>query len=307
MREDAHGYDGRGRESPRWWPSRYGATDLLGAGNELTAERTLQALSLATTGELIELAQILEPGVPAVYPRSVEQRILAHGALEGLPAVEGVNDVTWFEEIVIQPYQIGCHVDGLGHLGIAGHYYNGVHYREFYEPRGLLKLGIETIRPWICRGICLDIAALEGVRQLPEGFVITAAHLEAACHRHGVEVKAGDAVLIHTGWSELWMNDNQLYSSVEPGVGWEGAHWLTERRVSLVGADNWSFEPIPFEDPEKPYLVHQHLLAETGTYILENITTAELVEAHRPEFLFVLAPPKTKGSTGAMAAPVAVL
>src|SRR5262245_52034909 len=58
-------YDGSGPSSPRWWPSRYGADDELGAGNELTAERTLAALRIPTQGRIIELAQLLEPGIPA--------------------------------------------------------------------------------------------------------------------------------------------------------------------------------------------------------------------------------------------------
>ena len=54
----------------------------------------------------------------------------------------------------------------------------------------------------------------------------------------------------------------------------------------------------PPEAPGALLVVHQHLLAETGTYILENIKTKELVDGGHSEFLFVLAPNRTKGSTG---------
>ena len=53
--------------------------------------------------------------------------------------------------------------------------------------------------------------------------------------------------------------------------------------------------------------MHQHLLAETGTHILENSTTADLAAGGHAEFLFCLTVQKTKGSTGAMASPVAVV
>lgn len=300
-------YDGRGRHSPRWWPSRYGGDDQAGACNELTPERTLAALSLPRTGRVVELGQVLEAGVPIFPPRTFNQLILAHGVLESLPVAPGENDVNWFEEQVVQPYQVCCHVDGLGHVGIRGHFYNGNHYKDFYDPRGLQKLGFENTEPWVCRGVCLDVATLEGVDMLPAGFVITPQHLEEACRRQHVELRAGDAVLVHTGWADLWMRDNETYGSVEPGVGWAGAHWLTERRPSIVGADNWSFEPLPFEDPDRPYVVHQHLLSETGTYILENIRTRDLVAEGRSEFLFVLAPPKVRGATAGLAAPLAIL
>lgn len=300
-------YDGRGQQSPIWWPSRYGSDDQAGACNELTAERTLAALSLPRSGRVIELGQLLEAGIPIFPPRTFNQLILAHGVLEALPPAPGENDVNWFEEQVVQPYQVCCHVDGLGHIGIRGHFYNGHHYKDFYEARGLTMLGFENTRPWVCRGVCLDAAAVVGVRVLPAGFVITPEHLIEACRRQDVEVGPGDAVLVHTGWADLWMKDNETYGGVEPGVGWDGAHWLTERRPSIVGADNWSFEPLPFENPLRPFLVHQHLLAETGTYILENIRTRELVEGDHHEFLFMLAPPKVRGATAGLAAPVAVV
>jgi kynurenine formamidase len=299
-------YDGNGGESPRWWPSRYGPDDQCGSGNELTPERTLEALTIPRTGRVIELGQILEHGVPTFPPRTFNQLILAHGMMESLPAAPGENDVNWFEEQVVQPYQIGCHIDGLGHLGVQGHFYNGHHYKDFYSPTGLTKLGIEHTRPWICRGVCLDIAGLESADMLPAGFVITPSHLEEACRRQQVDVRAGDAVLVHTGWAQLWMTDNVTYGSVEPGVGWDGAHWLTDRRPSIVGADNWSFEPIPFENEDRPFVVHQHLIAETGTHILENIKTAELVASGHSEFLFALTIPKTRGATAGLAAPVAI-
>ncbi len=142
---------------------------------------------------------------------------------------------------------------------------------------------------------------------LDGGFSIAPDHLESACRRQGVEVRAGDAALLHTGWADLWMRDNDRFLSQEPGLGWDGAHWLTERRVSCVGADNWALEVIPFEQPGSILVVHQHLLAETGTYIIENIRTAELVASGRSEFLFVMTPLKIKGATGSMVSPVAVV
>jgi kynurenine formamidase len=300
-------YDGRGAASPQWWPSRYGPDDELGAGNELTAERTLEALKLPRSGKAIKLAQLLTEDVPAFPPRSWKQVVLAHGALEETRLGAGGSDVTYFEEQVTGTYHIGCHVDGLGHVGIDGHFYNGNHYRDFYSAKGLTKFGAETMRPWVCRGVCLDIAKLLGQDTLEGGFVITPEHLESACEQQDVEIRPGDVVLLHTGWGSLWDKDIHEYEEVEPGAGWDAAHWLTDRRVSLVGADNWAFETIPFEREDGVFAVHQHLLAETGTHILENSTTAELAAGGYSEFLFCLTVQMSKGSTGAMASPVAVV
>jgi kynurenine formamidase len=303
----SQGYNGRGSASPQWWPSRYGAGDELGAGNELTPERTLAALRIPREGRTIELAQLLEEDVPAFPPRTWKQLILGHGALDAKKLAPEGSQMTYFEEQVTGTYQIGCHVDGLGHVGIDGRFYNGRHYQDFYTAQYLTELGVEKMRPWVTRGVCLDIAGLLGTEMLDEGFVITPDHLEEACRSQAVQIGAGDVVLLHTGWGALWDTDVQRYEHVEPGAGWDAAHWLTDRRVSLVGADNWAFEVIPFEREDGVFAVHQHLLAETGTHILENSTTTELAAGNFSEFLFLQTVQKTKGSTAVMASPVAVV
>ncbi len=300
-------YDGSGGNSEQWWPSRYGPGDRLGSGNELTPERTLGALRLPKKGQVVELARIVEPGIPIYPPRFWNQLILSHESLEGLRADDSESDFGAFEEVVSQSYQIGCHLDALGHVTINGRFYNGVHYADNYATGGMRELGIENARPWVTRGICLDLTKVITLDTMDVGFVIEPGHLEAASQRQGVEVGAGDAVLIHTGWGRLWGRHNERYASGEPGVGWDAAHWLTDRRVSLVGADNWGFEPIPFQNPLRPYVVHQHLLPESGTHILENVDTSELAEMSASEFLFIVSPIKTRGSTASMVNPLAVV
>lgn len=297
-------YDGTGSRSPRWWPSRYGPDDEIGAGNELTPERTLAALSLPREGRVLELALPLEHGVPAYPPRGFHQIVLAHQTLHAL-APDG-NEMTGFEEQVAQTYHVGCHLDGLGHVGIGDRFYNGVHQRDFYDPRGLRKFGMESVRPWVCRGVCLDVAALEQTEMLPGGYQITPEHLERACERQGVEIRPGDAVLLHTGWAALWMKGEQ-YESSEPGATADACRWLNERRVSMVGADNWAFEVLPVENESQQFIGHQILLAEGGTYILENIRTQEVVDGGHSEFLFVMAPNKVTGATGSQVSPLVIV
>src|SRR5262249_61316250 len=96
-------------------------------------------------------------------------------------------------------------------------------------------------------GVVPDVAAMLAAGCRPAGFVVTPDQLDECSRRAGVEISPGDAVLVRTGWAAMWDSDPSRYHREEPGVGWEGAHWLTERRVSIVGSDNWSFEPIPFE------------------------------------------------------------
>jgi len=299
-------YNGMGERSGQWWPSRYGPEDELGAGNELTPERTLAALSIPRMGRVIELAQRLSERSPAPSPRVFHHLVLAHGVTSAMTLAPEGSQHVWLEEQATHGYHVGCHLDGLGHVGTNGRFYNGAHLDDFYAPSGLKRYGIDKVKPWVTRGVCLDVAAVEGVVILPAGFVITPAHLEAACERQGTEVRAGDAVFINTGWGAKWETDPE-YGEVEPGAGWDAAHWLTDRRVSLVGADNWAFEVIPFESEIKPFVVHEHLLTETGTFIVENIRTDELAEGGHWEFLLTMGPNKVAGATASMVSPLAIV
>lgn len=298
-------YDGRGSRSPQWWPSRYGPEDQAGSLNEITPARTMSALALPRTGEIIELAPVLERDMPGPAGRDWRQIILADGGLE--QHSDDPSEWTGFEEYTMSSAHVGCHVDGLAHNGIAGRGYNGIHYSDFLARDGLTLLGAENMSPWVTRGVCLDIARVRGTTMMAPGDVISVADVEAAEIAQGVTVGPGDVVLLHTGWMSLWQVDNERFLGGEPGAGWELAHWLTDRRVSAVGADNWAFEAIPFETPEQAFVVHQHLLAETGTYIIENVRTADLIAGGHSEFLFVMTPIKGKGSTGAMVSPIAIV
>jgi len=302
------GYDGQGSGSPQWWPSRYGADDERGAANELDDEVVLGALGLPKSGKVLDLAQVLDSTSPlGTPPRSFNMLVLAHGSLGDTELASKENELTYFEEHAEHTYHVGTHLDGLGHVGIAGRFYNGHSYGDIYTPMGLTKLGAENIPPIVTRGVILDIAGLIGTEVLPTGFQIGVDLLEGAVKRQKIELRPGDAVLLHTGWADLWQSDPQTYAAGEPGVVVEAAHWLIERRPCVVGADNWAFEVVPAVDPERPFVAHQHLIAESGIYIVENIVTRALRDAGTSEFLFVMTPLPVRGATGSMVRPAAVI
>lgn len=291
-----------------WWPSRYGPEDGLGAGNELTPERLLEALRIPRKGEVIELAPPLDAAAPRLGGRIWEQAILTDGASEEHRR-NSENRDTYLEERLVGSFHSGCHIDALGHSGIDGRFYNGHTLEEIFHPDGLRALGIEQSSPWIARGVCLDLAKPAGGAGLEAGHLIEPADLEQACRRQQTSVEPGDVVLLHTGWGRLYRDDPIRYLEGEPGAGWDAAQWLTDRRVSLVGADNWGFEVVPAEEGRRgqDFPVHQHLLAETGTFILENVDTSALAALDQGEFLFVGVPAKVAGATAGPVNPLAVI
>ncbi len=300
-------YDGRGIRSKPWWPSRYGSEDEVGAAAEVTNKKVLEALRLPTEGRVLGLGRVLEHGMPGDPDRTYHSTILAHNALEKRWTARGGSDVSSMEEHAEHSYHVGTHVDGLAHVGIGDRFYNGNPYQDIFGIRGVRKLGAHNIPPLVTRGLFLDIANLAGSPHLPEGFAIEPEHLQRALDSKGLTLEPGDAVLIHTGWGRLWYDNPKAYSHGEPGIGEDAGIWLAKHRPCLVGADTWAVEVVPNPDPERSFVVHQHLVTVGGIYILENLDLGELAATGAGALLFVLSPVVARGATGALSRPIAVL
>ena len=201
---------------------------------------------------------------------------------------------------------MGPQLDGFGHIGIDGVYYN-CNKGDIGKITGLTKLGIENVPAIATRGIVLDMAGLMGVDIVKEGTAFNRAEIEAAMKRQGVKsIDKGDVVLFHTGWVNLIGKDDKRYSSGEPGLGTDGAKYLAERGVAAVGSDTWGVEVLPFEKDSGVFEVHQILIPMNGIYILENINTDELVKDQAWEFLFTLGPARMTGAVQAIINPIAI-
>jgi kynurenine formamidase len=103
------------------------------------------------------------------------------------------------------------------------------------------------------------------------------------------------------------MVDNPGYLSGQPGPGMALGHWLGEQRVAVTGCDTWSFGPVPFEDPKRPFEVPQTINTRYGLVVCENLRLAELAAAGVVEFMLVIGHPKLRGATGAWIAPLAIV
>lgn len=136
--------------------------------------------------------------------------------------------------------------------------------------------------------------------------MITVTDIEGALEKQGIAITEGDVVLIRTGHARLWIVDNETYNSGEPGIGMEAGRWLVERKIAMVGSDNYGVEAVPAENPDQAFPVHQLLLTRHGIYLLENLTLDDLAANGVYEFAFVFAPLPLKGATGSPGNPIAV-
>lgn len=292
---------------PKWWPSEWGAADQRGAANRITPEKVLQARSLIRTGKIVSLGRTYEYGMPLPGKRHFSLTI--PGSPTGV--AEGDNKGVHHDEMFSGEIgQVGTQFDGLGHVGVRmdgdDYFYNGFRLSDFGDAFGLKKLGIENVGPIFTRGVLIDVARQRKVERLKSGDVITRRDLEDALKAQGVELTAGDVVLIRTGHGKLWMKDNATYGAGEPGIGMEAGAWLVGRKVVVVGADTWAIEAVPHENPRRPFQVHQLLLVRNGVYNLENLDLEELARDRVYEFAFVFLPLPLKGATGSPGNPIAV-
>ncbi|OAE97490.1 polyketide cyclase [Bradyrhizobium centrolobii] len=286
-----------------WTKSKWGPNDEIGAANYMTPELVVKAASLVKTGKTYPLGIPVDSKTPAYPPRTFKITVVQPGQA-GSPGI-GPNKATYNDDILDTWVGIGSQLDGLGHLGIEHVYYNGNKLADFADPNGLKKLGIEKVPPMVTRGVLLDMAAYYNTDVVKEGTAFNVKEIEEVAKKQGVEIRQGDVVIFHTGWLSLIGKDDKRYSAGEPGLGVEGAKYLTSKGVVAIGADTWALEVLPFES-KNVFEVHQILLAMNGTYILENMDTAALARDKGYEFLFVLGQPRWTGGVQAMINPIAI-
>jgi kynurenine formamidase len=290
--------------SPDWCKSKYGPTDEKGAGNLMTAALALEATKLVKTGKTYQLGEETNSKTPAFGTRSFSIMIQQPGQAHG--GSLGPTKTTYNDDIIQGYIAVGSQLDGLGHIGVDGVYYNCFKAGEFAQADGLKKLGVEKVPAFVTRGIVLDMTAQFNQNPVKEGTAFNRKEIDEAAARQGITVKKGDVVLFHTGWQSLVGKDNTRFMSGEPGLGKDGAMYLASKEVVAVGADQWGLEVLPFEKGVGVFEVHQILLTKNGIFILENMKTDELVRDKAWEFMFVLGHSRITGAVQAIINPIAI-
>lgn len=302
-----------------WHTSKWGKDDTLGSVNLITPESILAATKLVKTGKRYALGQITGRDTPAFGTRTFELFTVSNGGVfDGTGEPYADNHMTTNDDWALVWMGVGSQIDGLGHVGIDHVYYNGNHVRDFFSSGGLKKLGTQDIPPIVARGIVLDIVAymkeadpskvmtVDGLEMLREGTAINKPEIEGALMRQDLSLKAGDIVLLHTGYMEMAEIDKPRYKKSIPGLGVTGATFLASHDPIAIGADTFALEVIPFENKGNAFEVHLELIPKRGIYILENMVTRELVSDKAWEFMFVLGQARMQGAVQMIINPVAI-
>jgi kynurenine formamidase len=246
---------------------------------------------------VFDLEQPRYPGAPS-HPAHAPgfnyflHRHHARGAAEARTGASG---------IIVTPEHSGTHIDALAHQAENLTLHGGIGVDEVQTSAGFRKLSVDGMAPIVTRGVLLDVA---GEKRLEPGYAITAGDLERAAR---VEIRAGDAVLVRTGYAQLWSKPAEYLN--DAGVSAGGSRWLIERKVAVVGADNMAFDVMngPLDAELNATLPgHILLLVRAGIPIIENLNLEELAAARVHEFVFVCLPLKMRGATGSPVRPIAI-
>lgn len=287
-------------------PSPWGADDQIGAANRISPERTLAAAKLVKRGESHPLGIVIDPSMPAFPPRFTELQVVQPNQHFGADPGFGW-DTTYNDDVLQMWLGTGPQIDGLGHIGEAGEFYNCNQGSDFSAITGLTKLDISGIPPLVGRGVLLDMTKAMKVNHLSAGQPITSDDIRSAMDSQGVTINEGDIVLLHTGYTDAKLKtDPELWGASIPGITNEAASFLASLKPSAVGADTWGLGAVPPREGDKLFYDHAILIKQNGIYILETMNTGRLAAENVHEFMFVLGQARLKGAVQMIINPVAM-
>lgn len=254
---------------------RWGDDDSLGTLNHVTAERVVSAARLIRQGKVISMTLPYDQHGPQVGGfRANPLNVMTAsgtdyltGAQDPLPGSWGpARGFGFADDVLVTPNQAGTQWDALCHIFWEGKMWNGRSAGEV-RARGSTFAGIDSYRnSLVMRGVLLDIAHHKGMDTLDPGYPISVDDLEETAAAQGVEIKAGDALVIRTGMTEFRRRQGWGdYSGGDaPGLSLHTCPWLHEKQIAAAAADTWGLEVRPNEiDFFQPFhvvaLVHMGL------------------------------------------------
>ena len=281
---------------------RWGQDDELGTLNLITPAVKVKAAGLVRQGVTISLARDLDKVKSEYNPHPFEQAT----------SVISFGSQAIASDVYAVQYHGAAHthIDALAHVFHKGRMYNGLPV-ELIRPDGSEKLGIHNMKDGIfTRGVLVDMAWLRGLDFLEPGYAITASDLEAWEAKAEVIIGTGDALLVRTG---RWQRDRQLGPSDlrdgAAGLHASVAKWLKARDVAVVGSDGGN-DVLPYSVASVSFPFHVLAVAALGMPLLDSLDldalASEALKQGRWEFLFIGAPLRVEGGTGAPINPLAV-
>lgn len=282
---------------------RWGVEDELGTLNLITPETKIRAAGLVRLGSAVSLAFDLDEKKSPFNPHPFEQS----------SSVTQVGRQTFAMDRYAVQYHgaTHSHLDALAHVIHNGKMYNGFPV-ALIKPDGSAKLGVHKMKGGIfTRGVLVDMAWFRGVDFLEPGEAVTVSDLEAWEAKTGVVIGTGDVLLVRTGRHQRTKQIGPSHiTDGAAGLHVSVAKWLKHRDVAGLGSDGGN-DVIPSGVEGSPAPLHELAVAALGMPLFDvldlDALAAEALKHDRWEFLFIAAPLRVQGGTGAPINPLAVL
>jgi kynurenine formamidase len=298
---------------------RWGADDVLGTLNFLDEGKRAEGARLVRRGASFSLAQRFDAEGPQKGWRrrtNPVHTMLSSGLDAEFGPEEFPHGLGGADDVIFMPLQASTQWDGLGHIFDHGTAYNGRRASAVVTSEGDRLTGIETVADRIAgRGVLLDVGRALGTDgELPDGFAITAEHLEATIAAQGEssQVGRGDLLLVRTGqltrarragWGDY-------AGGAAPGLSFTSADWLHGTEIASIATDTWGFEVRPNEFDVAFQPLHQVAIPHIGLFIGEmwdlDALAADCAADGVYEFFLAAAPLPVTGAVGAPVNPLAV-
>jgi len=239
-----------------------------------------------------------------------------------------------------EPQAQGTQMDALGHFAYlaapwdgkspnpagGARYYGGYAQKDVKPtPSSLLaRLGMEKAPPIVTSAVLLDAKTHLGKGQaLKPGEAITAKDIEAMIEAQGLGWRGllpGDVLYVYTGWGDFWKDPDteKFYYTKAPGLSYDAAKYLGERRVVAVGLDTPFVDPVnegqmqgkagppDGTPPGTPFAVHHHLLTQAGIHHIESANLTAIARDKVWTSCTMVLPLRERGSAGSPIRPVAI-
>jgi len=278
-----------------------------GALNYLTPDRVAAAAGLVRSGTTITLSRPLPTEARIDVPQPADHHMTM------LPDDErGSASLQFAKDYIGGDYHNDgySHVDAFCHVAFDGLLFDGAP-ESSVTAEGARAGTIDLLEDGLVgRGVLVDVPRERGVPWVEPGEYIFREDLEAAERSQGVEVRAGDILLVRTGHTrrlgELGPWDTQREKA---GLHPSAASFLADRRVAALGSDG-NNDTAPSTTEAVGFPIHVLALNAMGIHLFDYLQLEEVARhcerARRWEFLFAAAPLRVTGATGSPVNPTAV-
>ncbi len=257
----------------------FGADDNVGLLNLQTPVRIAEAARLIRTGKCFSLNAGIDSFRPTITPnRGVPRHHVLHSP--GAVTVDDVYDNFY--------PQASSQWDSLGHAGYTSDsFYNGASLSDVVAGRR------NTMEHWARRGIAGRAVLLDMSRTFADlkrpydpgtSTAFSVEDVELARQRSGVQFRAGDVLLLHTGFANWYLSQPAAERAKVPAdIRTPGlAHsediceYLWDAHVAAVASDTFAVEVFPADRRTPMGFLHRVLIAQFGMALGELWWTEDL-------------------------------